>query len=181
MAAPIHLAYLDGHAPPWLDAVAAGIGDVFPHPVERLAAPVDLTPCFVPGREQHHATMLLAALLRHRPALPATSRIVGIVGVDLFIPVLTFVFGQAQFDGPGAVVSTFRLRAEFYGLEADEGLLVERTIKECVHELGHAFGLAHCPAYDCVMHASTNVGEVDLKRAGFCGGCVRILDGRGWS
>ncbi len=181
MGAPIHLAYLDGHAPPWLDAAQAGIADVFPHPVERLAAPLDLAPCFVPGREQHHATMVLAALLRHRPPLPAASRILGIVGVDLFIPVLTFVFGQAQFDGPGALVSTYRLRSEFYGLEADEGLLVERVIKECVHELGHAFGLAHCAAYDCVMHASTNVGEVDLKRAGFCRGCTAILDGRGWS
>lgn len=176
--APIHLAYVDGRSPVWLDALIAGLADVFPGPVMRLAAPVDLAPCFVPGREQHHATLVLAALLRHRP--DDTSKIIGVVAVDLFIPVLTFVFGQAQLAGPGAVVSTYRLRPSYYGLPADEGMLVERTIKECVHELGHAFGLVHCATVDCVMHASTSVDEVDLKRADFCGGCVGTLEGRGW-
>jgi len=89
------------------------------------------------------------------------------------------VFGQAQLAGPGAVVSTYRLRSEFYGLPSDEGALLERTIKECVHELGHAFGLVHCADFGCVMHASTSVEEVDLKPAGFCGRCAGALDGRG--
>jgi len=175
---PIHLAYVDGRAPRWLDALISGVADTFPNPVRPIAAPVDLTPCFVPNREQHHATLVLAALLRHRP--DATSKILGVVPVDLFIPVLTFVFGQAQLDGPGAIVSTYRLRSEFYGLPADEGVLVERAIKECIHELGHAFGLVHCGAYDCVMHASTTVDEVDLKRSAFCGRCGAMLEARGW-
>ncbi|OGT99384.1 MAG: hypothetical protein A2085_05255 [Gemmatimonadetes bacterium GWC2_71_10] len=178
MAVPIHLAYMDGRGPDWLDAVIGGLADVFPGPVRRLIAPVDLAPCYVPGREQHHATLVLAALLRHRP--DDHSKIVGVVAVDLFIPVLTFVFGQAQLAGPGAIVSTYRLRPSYYGLPADEGALVERTIKECVHELGHAFGLVHCADYRCVMHASTSVEEVDLKPAGFCRRCVGALDERGW-
>jgi archaemetzincin len=175
---PIHLAYVDGPAPRWLDALISGVADTFPNPVRPMKAPVDLTPCFVPSREQHHATLVLAALLRHRPD-PA-SKILGVVAVDLFIPVLTFVFGQAQLDGPGAIVSTYRLRSEFYGLPTDEGVLVERAIKECIHELGHAFGLVHCGVYDCVMHASTNVDEVDLKRSAFCGRCDAVLEERGW-
>ena len=178
MTVPIHLAYVDGPAPRWLDALISGVADTFPNPVRPIAAPVDLKPCFVPSREQHHATLVLAALLRHRP--DATSKMLGVVAVDLFIPVLTFVFGQAQLDGPGAVVSTYRLRSEFYGLPTDEGVLVERAIKECIHELGHAFGLVHCGVYDCVMHASTTVDEVDLKRAEFCGRCAAILQERGW-
>jgi archaemetzincin len=179
VAVPIHLAYLDGPAPSWSDALLAGVADVFPNPIHTIAAPLDLQPCFVSSRQQHHATLVLAALLRHRP--DPTSKIVGIVPVDLFVPVLTFVFGQAQLDGPGAVVSTYRLRSEFYGLPRDEGLLVERAIKECVHELGHAFGLAHCDFYACVMHASSTVDDVDVKGATFCGHCTSELEGRGWA
>jgi archaemetzincin len=180
VAAPIHLVWVDGGAPPWLDALTSGLEAVFPNPVRLLPERVDLEPCFVPGREQHHATLVLAALLRHRPAQPAGGRILGLVGVDLFIPVLTFVFGQAQLDGPAAVVSTYRLRPSFYGLPPDEGMLLERAIKECVHELGHAFGLVHCETYDCVMHASMSVDEVDLKDSGFCRGCLARLEARGW-
>jgi archaemetzincin len=176
VAVPIHLAFLDGRTPGWSDALISGVSDAFPNPIRIIGAPVDLEPCFEPRR--HHATLLLAALLRHRPD-PA-SKILGIVPVDLFIPVLTFVFGQAQLDGPGAVVSTYRLRSEFYGLPTDEGVLVERAIKECVHELGHAFGLVHCGVYDCVMHASTTVDEVDLKLSVFCGRCEAALEERGW-
>jgi len=175
---PIHLVYVDGPAPPWSDALIAGLGDAFPNPVRVLAAPVDLQPCFVPSRQQHHATLVLAALLRHRPE-PA-SKILGVVPVDLFVPVLTFVFGQAQLDGPGAVVSTYRLRTEYYGLPGDEGVLVERAIKECVHELGHAFGLVHCDFYDCVMHSASSVDEVDVRSAAFCAHCRSELEGRGW-
>lgn len=176
MAVPIHLAWLDGPAPSWADALLAGVADAFPNPVATFTAPVDLSPCFVPSRQQHHATLVLAALLRHRPD-PA-AKILGMVSVDLFIPVLTFVFGQAQLDGPGAVVSTYRLRSEYYGLPPDEGVLVERAIKECVHELGHSFGLVHCDFYGCVMHASGTVDEVDVKGAVFCERCASELEGR---
>ncbi len=178
MAAQIHVAFVDGRTPRWSDALHSGIAAAFPNPVRTLAAPVDLAPCFVPSRRQHHSSQVLAALLHHLP--DPTSKIIGIVPVDLFIPVLTFVFGEAQLDGPGALVSTCRLRTEFYGLPADEGLLVERAIKECVHELGHAFGLVHCRIYDCVMRSSTSVDEVDLKRSEFCGQCAAALQARGW-
>ncbi len=178
MAAPIHVAYVEGRTPPWSDALLSGVADVFPNPLQALTVPVDLAPCLVPGRQQHHATLVLAALLRHR--LDPEAKILGVVTVDLFIPVLTFVFGQAQLDGPSAVVSTYRLRSEFYGLPADEGLLVERAIKESVHELGHAFGLVHCRDYACVMRSSTAVDEVDIKGAAFCARCESLLEERGW-
>ncbi len=178
MAAPIHVAYVEGRTPDWSDALLAGVADVFPNPIQATTVRLDLAPCLVPSRQQHHATLVLAALLRHRS--DPGAKILGVVNVDLFIPVLTFVFGQAQLDGPSAVVSTYRLRTEFYGLPADEGLLVERAIKECVHELGHAFGLVHCPDYGCVMHSSTAVDEVDVKGATLCGRCTSVLEGKGW-
>jgi archaemetzincin len=96
-------------------------------------------------------------------------------GLDLFVPVLTFVFGQAQLKGPGALLSTFRLRNEFYGLPADPYLLLDRTIKEAVHELGHSFGLVHCHDPACVMSSSTYVEEVDLKSDWYCSECEGLL------
>ena len=178
MSVVIHVAFVDGQTPRWSDALLAGVADAFPHPVRGLVVPVDLATCFVPSRQQHHAALVLAALLHHLP--DPTAKVLGIVPVDLFIPVLTFVFGQAQLDGPGAVVSTYRLGTEFYGLPADEGVLVERAIKECVHELGHTFGLVHCHDYDCVMHSSTAVDEVDLRPSELCRRCASQLEARGW-
>ncbi len=175
MGQEIHLAYADGPPPRWLDALASGVAEAFPNPVRAQPLTVDLAPSLVPSRRQHHATLLLAALLRQRPAGTDGAKLLGVVTVDLFIPVLTFVFGQAQLDGPSAVVSTYRLRSEFYGMPPDEGLLVERTIKESVHELGHTFGLVHCDYYGCVMHPSAAVDEVDLKGAAFCRRCASLL------
>jgi len=169
----IFLAFLAGYAPPWRDVVMDGVRETFPQAVEPLTLDVDLAPAFASDRAQYHATLILAALLRHLP--DERGKILGVTSVDLYIPVLTFVFGQAQLDGPGAVVSTFRLRNEFYGLPPDEGVLVERTIKEAVHELGHGFGLVHCPEPACVMHASSYVEEVDTKPAEFCPRCQRTL------
>jgi archaemetzincin len=137
--------------------------------VQSLEVEMDLRPTYSPERNQYHATLILASLLRRLPQPGA--RILGITGIDLFVPVLTFVFGQAQLGGPGALLSTFRLRAEFYGLPADQDRLMDRTIKEAVHELGHTFGLAHCHEPDCVMNSSTYVEEVDLKADWYCPEC----------
>ncbi len=95
--------------------------------------------------------------------------------MDLYIPVLTFVFGEAQLSDGGAVVSTHRLRQEFYGLPADLELLRERLLKEALHELGHTYGLRHCPDYLCVMSSSNGVERIDLKRAEFCPACAPAL------
>lgn len=169
MGRTIYLAFLNGYSPPGAERVAARVAESLPHRLERRAVDFDISAYFSPERGQYNATLVLAHLLRHLPERDA--KIVGITNVDLFIPVLTFVFGQAQLDGPGAVVSTFRLGNEFYGLPSDPALLGERTAKETVHELGHTFGLVHCQDYSCVMHASTYVDEVDLKQAEFCAAC----------
>jgi archaemetzincin len=95
----------------------------------------------------------------------------GIVSSDLFIPILTFVFGEAQLHGACALVSTFRLRQEFYGLPADLELLKERLLKESAHELGHTLGIAHCDDYNCVMAPSHGIEWIDLKKRSFCPLC----------
>jgi archaemetzincin len=97
--------------------------------------------------------------------------------VDLFNPVLTYVFGEAQLSARGAVVSSRRLRPEMYGLPENVPLLQARLETEAVHELGHTFGLLHCLEPTCVMHASSYVEEIDLKESRFCPGCLQVVRG----
>jgi archaemetzincin len=133
------------------------------------------TPWFDPelpfdaGRGQYNSTLFLAQLLRDLDS--GASKVLGVTSVDLFVPVLTFVFGEAQLDGTAAVVSTHRLRSEAYGLAPDEALLRDRLEKEAVHELGHTYGLFHCLVPSCVMRSSTYVEEIDIKSDGFCPSC----------
>lgn len=173
MARSIYLGFLDGYSPSWAQRLAPQVTKSFAHSCQRIDLNLDLATYYAPERQQYHATLILARLLRHLP--DRSSKIVGITSVDLFIPVLTFVFGQSQLDGPSAVVSTYRLRNEYYGLPTDEELVFERAVKEVVHELGHAFGLVHCRNYSCVMSAATYVEDVDLKGADFCAGCHAAL------
>ena len=65
--------------------------------------------------------------------------------VDLYIPILKYVFGEAQVGGPCALVLARPLHQEFYGLARDTELLQQRLLKESVHELGHTFGFASLP------------------------------------
>lgn len=175
MAPTIYLTYLNGYRPRWSDRLTDGVAAMLPHPVEPRKLSLDLTPSYVSERGQYHATLILAALLRHLP--DPDAKLVGLTNVDLFIPVLTFVFGQSQLRGAGAVVSTRRLHPDFYGLPPDDEQVLDRAIKETVHELGHAYGLVHCRDYRCVMSASTSVEEVDLKSAAFCAACAGGLRG----
>jgi len=96
--------------------------------------------------------------------------------VDLFAPGLNFVFGQAAVGGRICVVSLARLRPSFYGEEDDEDLLRLRAIKESVHELGHTFGLEHCPHRECVMHFSNCLEDTDIKGVFPCPSCRRVLE-----
>ncbi|MFQ6039016.1 MAG: archemetzincin, partial [Candidatus Aminicenantales bacterium] len=74
-----------------------------------------------------------------------------------------------------------RLRQEFYRLPEDRTLFLARCVKEAVHELGHAFGLRHCPNPRCVMHFSNSLLDTDKKTASFCQRCSRILKRLGLS
>ncbi len=154
-----------------LAGLAWGLGAEFRLPCEILKLPLDPQPALHPERRQYHSTEFLARLEALR--LPQTWRLLGVTPLDLYVPTLTFVFGEAQMEGPGAVVSTCRLRQEFYGLPPDRELLRTRLLKEAVHELGHTMQLRHCDDYACVMAPSHAVEWVDLKSAHFCDACRR--------
>lgn len=124
------------------------------------------------ARNQYFSTAILQSVLNF-DGMP--GRILAVTGVDLFVPVLTFVFGEAQVPGRCALVSIHRLREEFYGLPPDESLLGQRLLKEAVHELGHTYGLMHCDAWECVMSSSHGVERLDVKSADFCPSCARRI------
>lgn len=121
-------------------------------------------------RGQYASVRVLEMLGRVCP--PDARKLIGFTGHDLFIPVLTFVFGHAQLGGRVAVVSLARLRQEFYGFQPDEEVLLDRAAKEALHETGHTFGLVHCPDRSCAMALSTSIRQVDEKRAGLCSRCA---------
>jgi archaemetzincin len=153
-------------------AVAEGLEAAFPLTVELATLPVDPGAAWDEERGQYYSTPLIE-LLVEAVTPKCGERILGITEVDLFIPILTFVFGEAQVNGAGAVFSVARLRNTFYGLPEDPDLLADRAVKEALHEVGHTFGLLHCVSPYCAMRASTNAGEVDLKPAALCADCNR--------
>lgn len=95
---------------------------------------------------------------------------------DAYSNGLNFVFGQAHMKGKVAAIYLPRLRQEFYGLEKNEQLFLHRVVKEAVHELGHAFGLGHCPINRCVMHFSNSISDTDVKAKDFCPDCRFKID-----
>jgi archaemetzincin len=100
------------------------------------------------------------------------GRTLGVTEADLFIPMLSFVYGQAQVNGRLAVLSTARLRQEFYGLPSNAELTYSRGVKEAIHEMGHTFGLTHCSDPGCPMSLSNTIIQVDRKRDTLCASCV---------
>jgi archaemetzincin len=124
-------------------------------------------------RSQAYSTALLVRL--SQAPLPEGVALLGITDADLYVPVLTFVFGEAQMPGRAALVSLHRLREEFYGLPPDAGRLDLRLLKEGLHELGHTQGLRHCDDWRCVMVSSHAVEKLDLKDDDFCASCRRRL------
>jgi archaemetzincin len=156
-----------------LDQLAAALARAFHLSCHVRTEPLDITFALDPSRGQYHSTAILARL---RDLNAQGSRLLGVTAGDLYVPVLTFVFGEAQIPGQCAVISAHRLREEFYGLPPNGRLLHERLTKAALHELGHTFGLGHCASWNCVMASTHAVERLDLKAAAFCRRCQCVLN-----
>ncbi len=153
-----------------LDELREGLESVFQVPCSILEEKLDPSFAWHSVRNQFHSSEILAQM--HNPALrDAGVRRLAVTSVDLYVPILTFVFGEAEVGGSCAVVSSHRLRQEFYGLPPAPDVESERLLKEAVHELGHTLELTHCSDYRCAMAASHSVEWIDMKDAQFCADC----------
>lgn len=130
---------------------------------------LDLNEFFDPTRRQYDANKILKALTSDDQS--NSIKRIGLFRVDLFIPILTYIFGQAALNGNTGIASLYRLRNEQYGMKKDDDLLFERFKKVIIHELGHTFGLIHCHQPSCVMRSSTYVEDIDQKSQHFCNSC----------
>ena len=128
------------------------------------------------ARGQYDSKVILKYLVQNCP--PNTLRMIGVTRVDLYVPILKYVFGLAQIDGPCAAISLHRLYPQFYDQPKNFNLLAERVEKTALHELGHTMGLTHCRRRQCVMYSSTRIEDTDFKQPFFCPTCLDLFEWR---
>lgn len=158
----------------FLEMLADSVTREFEHPVIVREAHLDLSDFFDAARRQYNGNELLKIV--DSIVYPDAVKKIALFGVDLFIPILTYIFGQAALGGQSGIASFYRLNNEFYGLQKDPLLLRERFIKEVLHETGHTFGLIHCYTPSCVMRSSTYVEDIDQKKSHLCINCRKELE-----
>jgi archaemetzincin len=156
-----------------LDRAAVSIRHEYSHCTSFREMHLDLNVYFDPSRRQYNGNALLQVV--EGLSTPDSVKTIGLFTVDLFIPILTYIFGQACLGGKSGIVSRYRLSNEHYGLPPDNRSLQNRIIKELNHELGHCFGLVHCHNIGCVMRSSTYVEDIDLKEEHLCPDCKGFL------
>jgi len=156
--------------------VQVGLCEVFPGTIcevfeQLMAVPRD---AYNVARRQFLSSSILSRIWEYVES-SGVDRVLGVTDVDLYVPGLNFVFGEAECPGRAAVISLCRLRSEFYGESSDRELLVERSVKEAVHEVGHTLGLVHCQDPLCVMFFSNSIDDTDRKGPVFCERCHGLV------
>jgi len=124
------------------------------------------------ARGQYDSKAILTHLLQNPYE---TTKVLGVTHVDLYVPILKYVFGLAQIEGPCALISLHRLAPQFYDKPSDWELFMSRIEKTALHELGHSFGLTHCKDRRCIMYSATRIEDTDHKKAKFCPNCFELL------
>ena len=124
---------------------------------------------FDKGRLQYNAGTILTTF----ESIPFNNyeKLIGVLDADLFVPILTYVFGEARQGGRCALVSLHRLKKNSDGSSASTALFLERTAKVALHELGHLFNLIHCEDERCLMHFSGGIKDLDKAIPYFCRYC----------
>ncbi len=154
--------------------VKAGIQALYAVDVEVLPEkPLPKVAYFAP-RDRYKADKLLDVLAADTPA--KFTKVIGLTVRDVSTKKGNIddwgIFGLGALGDRPCVVSTFRLRA---GKATDEVFLV-RLVKVVNHELGHTFGLDHCPTAGCFMQdAGGKIATVDGEGNKPCGECAARL------
>ena len=155
-----------------LRPVSNKILNTFGCQTEVISDIIDIDFAFDPDRNQYNSTLILEKLADVAPS--QTLKLLAITNADLFIPILTYVYGEAQLDGKTSIISTCRLNEGFSSL-CDEDTFLQRVVKEAIHELGHTFNLRHCNDKACIMHYCRSINDVDGKSDQLCRYCTILL------
>jgi archaemetzincin len=154
-----------------LTRVRADIDRTFYCQTEIIPLSDNLAYALDPARNQYLSASILDRLITLAPGHAVKA--VAIVEVDLFIPILTHVYGEAQMGGKTCIVSTYRLGE---GISLASETYFHRVAKETIHELGHTFDLRHCPDKACIMHYCRTLSDVDRRPDELCRYCKVLLD-----
>lgn len=150
---------------------------------------VEISPDFISLSEskyerQYTASKIINKIIEHEEE-KGFFRTLGVTEKDItkknlsLVGVVNFVFGAARKSVGVAVISTKRLREEFYRRPENESLFQLRALKEAVHELGHTFYLKHCKDNSCVMKKSSgtrSLRDTDEKSHSFCKSCLEKIN-----
>lgn len=146
---------------------------IYGYPTEVMPLLQDVDFAFDAGRNQYYSTMILEKLAIKTPS--RALKTLAITHVDLFIPVLTHVYGEAQLGGRTCIISIYRLKEGLPAMNPQE-VFLQRVVKEAIHELGHTFNLRHCPDHTCLMHYCRGERDVDRKSDDLCRHCKVLLE-----
>ena len=160
-------------APDVLVGLQQGLVKTFPDTACTIIKKVLPVPklAFDKKRNQYSSSVILNEVRAYASKSAKFHGVLGVVDVDIFVPELNYVFGEAYTPGRAALISLWRLKPQFNGESAGSAVFVLRALKESIHELGHTLGLPHCPRSLCVMHFSNSIFDTDKKQSLLCDQC----------
>jgi len=153
--------------------ISTGTNQRFGYRTESISLLQDVDFALDPVRKQYNSTLILGKLADLAPN--HAIKVLAVSKVDLFIPILTHVYGEAQLGGKSCIISTHRLREGLSPITAED-TFQNRVVKEAIHELGHTFNLRHCQDHSCGMHYCRTIKDVDRKLDHFCRYCKVLLE-----
>ncbi|HDR14893.1 MAG TPA: zinc metallopeptidase [Desulfobacteraceae bacterium] len=154
-------------------SIAAAVPVHFGMPAEILPPVKTPSYAFDPIRIQYNAIPIIENI--EAMEFSRHFKILGILTVDLFLPVFTHVFGEARKGGKCALVSLYRLNRGSGNTSASSASVSERATKVALHELGHLFDTVHCMDRGCLMHFSMDLDQLDQMPLEFCRYCRAFL------